>query len=1304
MKEICGCCEGIETVTPISNVNRPGLNALAYRAGTHATFLETMLARLSFHHLESHGDDEGEADATSRHEHPTPHTHPLHSLTTRAPHDASIALLDAWATVADVLTFYQERIANEGYLRTATERRSVLELARLLGYRPRPGVSASVHLAYTLEDDKEALIPAGTRAQSVPARPGELPQSFETAEDMRARADWNTLQPRLTWPQSLRPAEFNKERPIYLKGTATNLKANDPVLIDFGKAKAELFRVVEVEPDQSADRTKVVLRKWLETFTPETQVIQPTVGMSPEPFAGQQSALVRQIIERYRRAEEFGVNSATQTAQQVLALLEDLNRNLPSGLMWAELRDQLLARLAPLREKHRQAREGNFTKLEPWIGGIVSGLEEVLDTVAGEIAKAAATANTTTGGKTATNATSQESTQSALALLAPLLESLEKPASLQPASKQQLEKALTDALSPASDALPQLLTALRPALRPLLYKAWRHVSNADKATTPARVYALRTRAAVFGNNAPLKPIANKDTGRVERHVEWTLFADDGAPSTETFNIGISFSSTSGEFPQPLINTTVGITGATTPAQGNSSNVVSNQAFDIALTAANNESVRVTFSQVDPSFPARLRVSFKFQVRGISVIADRSSQSEWSIRSEGAKPDAVTFTHVVTTVDGQGVSLRIQGEFASAAGQKPTEKPNRVSLDASHNQILPGSWTVLERPSPLGTAPTPLVITRATRVYEGSRADYGMTVKGTQIELGDDWIAPRIGGDDFGVIRGTTVFTQSELLELAEEPIDPLKRPLCGNRIELAALVSGLEPGRWLIVTGERTDVQPKAPAVAASGQFARDSAALITTAGEATGVAATTSAGGAGTTTGGAGTTTGGTGTTTGGAGAAGDDDSAKKIVGGLRTAELVMLSGIEQGFDGDVSGDTTHTTLLLAEKLAYCYKLDTVRIYGNVVRATHGETRTEVLGSGDASKALQSFTLSQQPLTHVSAPTPDGIESTLQVRAGDILWHEVESLAGLGQKDRNYVTKTGDDGKTNIVFGNGREGARLPTGAENVRAKYRVGIGRPGNVKAERISIAVTKPLGVKEVVNPLAATGGADRESRDEARRNAPLAVMSLDRLVSTRDYEDFACTFAGVGKASATRLSDGRRQVVHLTIAGADDIPISPTSDLIRNLGEALKKYGDPYQPVQIATRFLKALVISARVRIHADYLWEAVEPKVRAAVLEHFSFQRRALGQDVVLSEVIGAMQSVEGVVYVDVDALDAVEETISPAALLEVYAQLRLNQRIRAYLARVDKTALDSSLRMRPAQLALVTPLVPETLNLTELKG
>ena len=119
MNETYGCCEGLEQSTPLETTNRPGLKALAYRAGTHASFLATMEARLSA------------SDSA------------LAGLSTRTATDPAIALLDAWAAVADVLTFYQERIANEGYLRTATERRSVLELARLVGYAVRPGVAAT---------------------------------------------------------------------------------------------------------------------------------------------------------------------------------------------------------------------------------------------------------------------------------------------------------------------------------------------------------------------------------------------------------------------------------------------------------------------------------------------------------------------------------------------------------------------------------------------------------------------------------------------------------------------------------------------------------------------------------------------------------------------------------------------------------------------------------------------------------------------------------------------------------------------------------------------------------------------------------------------------------------------------------------------------------------------------------------------------------------------------------------------------------------------------------------------------------
>lgn len=363
----------------------------------------------------------------------------------------------------------------------------------------------------------------------------------------------------------------------------------------------------------------------------------------------------------------------------------------------------------------------------------------------------------------------------------------------------------------------------------------------------------------------------------------------------------------------------------------------------------------------------------------------------------------------------------------------------------------------------------------------------------------------------------------------------------------------------------------------------------------------------------------------------------------GVKSSELVMLLAVEQTFR-NLPNEKPHTTLVLANSLAYSYKRDTVTIYGNVVKATHGETRTEVLGSGDGSKPFQHFPLKQPPLTYMAAPIAVGAASTLEIRVNEVLWHETDSLVGLNQNDRNYVLRTDDNGNTTAIFGNGQTGARLPSGMENIRAVYRSGIGKAGNVKAEQISILATRPLGLKGVINPLPATGGADRESRDRARRNIPLAVMALDRLVSTQDYADFARTFAGIGKASAKELSNGWQQVVHVTIAGADDIPIDQNSDLYRNLLQALQQQGDPHQPIQLVLRELMVLILVANVKILPDYLWELVEPKIRAVLLDTFSFERRELGQSVSLSELISTVQKVPGVDFVDVDIFDSISET------------------------------------------------------------
>ena len=252
------------------------------------------------------------------------------------------------------------------------------------------------------------------------------------------------------------------------------------------------------------------------------------------------------------------------------------------------------------------------------------------------------------------------------------------------------------------------------------------------------------------------------------------------------------------------------------------------------------------------------------------------------------------------------------------------------------------------------------------------------------------------------------------------------------------------------------------------------------------------------------------------------------------------------------------------------------------------------------------------------------------------MLWRKVSTLYGCGSNDRVFVTRTDDDGKTTIQFGDGVTGARLPTGQDNVRAVYRKGIGLEGLVKAEQLSLLMTRPLGVKDATNPLAADGADDPESLDQARQNAPLTILTLDRTVSLKDYEDFTRSFAGIAKALATWTWDGQARSVFITVAGPNGAEISSDSKLYNNLLAALAKAGDPCVRLHVKS-YRKALFrIAGSVKVAPDHLQEKVLAAVEQSLRKQFSFDARAFGQPVTLSEVIAVMQAAPGVMAVDLD--------------------------------------------------------------------
>ncbi len=333
-------------------------------------------------------------------------------------------------------------------------------------------------------------------------------------------------------------------------------------------------------------------------------------------------------------------------------------------------------------------------------------------------------------------------------------------------------------------------------------------------------------------------------------------------------------------------------------------------------------------------------------------------------------------------------------------------------------------------------------------------------------------------------------------------------------------------------------------------------------------------------------------------------------------------------------------TTLSFIQSLARIYDRSSVAVNANAVAATQGETMYEILGSGDATNAALQFTLKQSPLTYVLSSTGQGASSTLQVWVNNLRWHEVDNFLSSGPTDRIYVTLTNRQGQVTIQFGDGIQGARTPTGQMNIRAVYRKGIGSAGNVQAGQLSQPLDRPQGLKGVTNPDAATGAADPDTADDARMSAPLHVLTLDRVVSLEDYQNFTLAFAGIAKALATWTWFGRTRGVFLSVAGANGAVFQAGDPHHRRSGELIAGAGNPYVPIQVASYQPVLFEIAAGVRIDTtDYDSTQVLAQVWQSLSTGFAFGQRQLGQGVAQSEVIAMIQQTPGVIAVELSAFN-----------------------------------------------------------------
>jgi hypothetical protein len=571
--------------------------------------------------------------------------------------------------------------------------------------------------------------------------------------------------------------------------------------------------------------------------------------------------------------------------------------------------------------------------------------------------------------------------------------------------------------------------------------------------------------------------------------------------------------------------------------------------------------------------------------------------------------------------------------------KKDESNKEIMLSARYDKILVGSWAVVEREDSSATDKRHWTFARVDRVIHASVAKYGLAGNATQLSFKEDvWLTEHA---NLSVLRKITVTAQSEELVVADVP---LTAPVYGAMLPLNSRIEGLAPGRPIAISGKRQRVRIKEQV-----NFDDNSRAPLTTGDILTlakrpvevvsgqEVALTPEEFAA----------------------AVNDKKSLRLRLslmdrdGRIDSVEFCALAielepaaasdalfreivFIDDLPDSAIIIDRDRTTLQLASPLIHVYDRATVRINANVAAATHGESVQELLGSGDATLTYQRFTLRQPPLTYVSADTPSGSASTLNVYVNDVLWREAPFFYGRGANERIYILRHDDDGRTTVQFGDGINGARLPTGQNNVRAEYRKGSGLGGLVQAGQLSQLLSRPLGLRDVVNPAAAEGAQAPESREDARQNAPTTVLTLDRVVSLQDYEDFSRTFAGVAKAQAVWVWDGRKRTVFLTVAGPEGKDIDESGAVATRLKEALRTYGDPFVGFTIKNFRKVPFQVHGTVTVASDHVIDTVMNAVHGALLKRYSFDVRAFGQPVALSEVIALIQSVPGVVAVDID--------------------------------------------------------------------
>lgn len=314
------------------------------------------------------------------------------------------------------------------------------------------------------------------------------------------------------------------------------------------------------------------------------------------------------------------------------------------------------------------------------------------------------------------------------------------------------------------------------------------------------------------------------------------------------------------------------------------------------------------------------------------------------------------------------------------------------------------------------------------------------------------------------------------------------------------------------------------------------------------------------------------------------------------------------------------------------------------VVSAIQGETINETIGSSKGT-SHQTFNLTKSPVMYNAIGETSLV---LTVVDGGIpeIWTEVETILDYGPTDKVFEVDINSAGSLTIIFGDNRNGKIPVQGTGNIQATYRIGVGLLGNVPASTIKALVSSIPLVIGVTNGLAASGGANAESLEDIKRNAPRSLRTVWKAVTAEDYKTLAESKVGVAKAYA---------VCGIITYSSEYLPvllyIAPTGGGIPSaeLKEELTDFFAERQMLCSETTVLDPDYVSVNVEllvtVQPHYLNSDAKTRVTAKITEYFSFDNVDFGYNIWMSDFLSQLESVIGVDHTDVIQLYRDDETV-----------------------------------------------------------